>query len=475
MKLVLQKTQRKFCDSTAFETLFGGAAGGGKSYVQLAEAMMDSMKYPGYRTLILRRTFPDLERSLIDLHRKIFPPKPFYRYNESRHRGTFANGSIVDFGYLDRDSDVYQYQGAEYDCVRFDELTQFTEWQYTYLLSRVRGVTPYPRRVKSTANPGGIGHVWVKKRFIEPAAPGEPFTVEAEMDTPAGKVKSRIQRVFIPSKLTDNRKLMESDPQYLTNMMHLPKKLRDAYLNGRWDVLEGQFFSEWDAAIHVCKPFDIPPEWKRYFGMDYGMDMLAGYWVAVDFEGDLWVYRELYEGRDNGMGNGGAGHIISEAARRIREVGAGERPVEYMGPGDLDSRSRDSGKSQAEIFWDCGVPLATYRQNRRDGWMAVREYLAPKLHADGGNRPRLHIFDTCRNLIRTLPELQIDPADTDDILDADHELTHAPDALRLICSRFYSPSREARREVDTLRENFYTKRRPQGAAALGEGTRMEAF
>lgn len=475
MRVRLQPKQREFCRTTAFETLFGGAAGGGKSYVQVAESLMDSVRYPGYRTLLLRRTFPDLERSLIDLHRSVFPPKPFYRYNESRHRGTFANGSIVDFGYLDRDSDVYQYQGAEYDCIRFDELTQFTEWQYLYLISRCRGASDVPRRIKSSANPGGIGHGWVKRRFVDPSPPGVPFEVSETMEGPTGTVTATMSRVYIPSLLSDNPALLAKDPQYQMRLMHLPAKLRDALLNGRWDVLEGQFFSEWDETLHTCRPFEIPEHWRRYYGMDYGMDMLAGYWVAIDEEGDLWIYRELYEGKDNGKGAGGNGHIISAAAERIREKNGNDDIWEWLGPGDLDSRSRDSGETQADIFRRCGVPLRTERQNRAAGWMAVREYLAPKKHADGKERPRLHVFDSCRNLIRTLPELQYDPEHPDDILDADHEITHAPDALRVICSRFYNPSRAAERERDPLRENFTLQERRGGDTALGYGTRTEVF
>ena len=163
MKLKLTKKQKAFIDTHESEVLFGGAAGGGKSYGQVADALLFALKYPRSKQLILRRTFAELDKSLIRLALSLYP-KEIYSFNQSSHTGRFVNGSIIDFGYCAGELDVYQYQSAEYDVIRFDELTHFTESQYIYLISRVRGANDYPKQVKSTTKPGGIGHGWVKAR-----------------------------------------------------------------------------------------------------------------------------------------------------------------------------------------------------------------------------------------------------------------------------------------------------------------------
>ena len=175
-KLSLKVTprQRAFIDAPEREVLFGGAAGGGKSFGQLIDALLYALKYPGSKQLILRRTYPELEKSLIRVSQTVFP-RSVYAYNGSSHVGRFKNGSLIDFGYSASEADVFQYQSAEYDVIRFDELTHFTEFQYVYMLSRLRGVNGYPKQIKSSTNPGGVGHAWVKERFIDPSPPDVPF------------------------------------------------------------------------------------------------------------------------------------------------------------------------------------------------------------------------------------------------------------------------------------------------------------
>jgi hypothetical protein len=216
-----------FCKSTAFETLFGGAAGGGKSYVQLLDAFLYAIKYQGSKQLILRRTFPELEKSLVRVSLELYP-KEVYRYNSGKHTGVFVNGSIIDFGYCDKENDVYKYQSAEYDVIRFDELTHFTEYMYTYLISRVRGANPFPKYVKSSTNPGGVGHSWVKARFIDSAPPMEEWTT-----------KDNTTRVFIPASVFENKPLMENDPAYIDRLMSLSEKDKKALLYGDWDIFDG--------------------------------------------------------------------------------------------------------------------------------------------------------------------------------------------------------------------------------------------
>lgn len=441
LNLQVTQTQKAFLDARADEILFGGAAGGGKSYAQLIDALLYALRCPGSKQLVLRRTYPDLERSLILEHLKFYP-QGVYRYSGTAHRGAFANGSTIEFGYCDHERDVYRYQGAEYDTIRFDELTHFTESMYLYLHSRLRGANRWPKQIKSTANPGGVGHAWVKARFIDGAPPGRV------RPGPAGS------RLFLPSRVQDNPFLMEKDPGYLRRLENLPENERRALLLGEWDLFEGQYFHEFRRGVHTCRPFRVPAHWRRYVSIDYGLDMLAALWVAVDEQGRAVVYRELYEGRDNGRGAGGRGHIVSAAARRLLEVNGGEPVYAWLGPPDLWNRNRDTGRSTAELFAQAGIPLAATSNARVDGWRAVREWLA----VDGAcGQAALRVFDTCTELIRTLPALQYDPLRPEDAAREPHELTHAPDALRGFCVQRAAPARppgESGGQVDEQIERF---------------------
>lgn len=155
--LQITKKQQSFIQSSADETLFGGAAGGGKSYGQIVDSLLFALRHPKSKQLILRRTFPELKRSLILTSQELFP-KDIAQYKETTKKWQFINGSTIEFGYCESESDVTQYQSAEYDCIRFDELTHFTEYQYIYMLSRLRGANSFPKQIKSSTNPGGVGH-----------------------------------------------------------------------------------------------------------------------------------------------------------------------------------------------------------------------------------------------------------------------------------------------------------------------------
>ena len=232
MRLTVTKRQKAFLDATATEVLFGGAAGGGKSRGQLIDAFLFALTHPASKQLILRRTFPELEKSLIRESLALYP-KSVYTYHATGHTGRFPNGSLIDFGYCATENDVFQYQSAEYDVIRFDELTHFTEFQYLYLMSRVRGANRYPKQIKSSTNPGGVGHGWVKARFIDPAPPDTVFTPER-----GGS------RIFLPAKLEDNRFLLRADPAYRERLLALPERERRALLLGDWNIFDGQYFGE---------------------------------------------------------------------------------------------------------------------------------------------------------------------------------------------------------------------------------------
>ena len=424
-EITLFPKQKEFLDSTgkADEVLYGGAAGGGKSYGQLCDALVYAMKYPKSKQLILRRTLPELEKSLVRVSLELFP-KEIYKYSESKHSGTFSNDSVIDFGYCDSETDVYRYQSAEYDVIRFDELTHFTEQMYLYLMSRLRGISDFPRAMKSSTNPGGIGHSWVKARFIDIGEPGKIH------ETKSGK------RLFIPATVFENRALMKNDPAYVKRLCNLSEKDRRQLLNGDWDTNEGQYFSEWRRELHVCEPFEIPKSWRRYFAMDYGLDMLAGYWIAVDPFDNAYVYREIYK----------SGLIISEAAKAILEAEGSDIPEIYIAPPDMWNRRQDTGKSVAELFLDFGILLYKASNDRVQGWYCLKEWLHPRLDEFGEMKPRLRIFANCTEVIRTLPALCYDSRNPNDVGDKVHEYTHAADALRYWASarpmHFEAPDEE---------------------------------
>ncbi|MBQ7327173.1 MAG: terminase family protein [Clostridia bacterium] len=425
INLKITPRQQAFINARAAEVLFGGAAGGGKSFGQVIDALLFALRYKGSKQLILRRTFAELDKSIIRTVLALYP-RELFTFNSSSHTGKFKNGSIVDFGYLATENDVYQYQSAEYDVIRFDELTHFTEGQYVYLISRVRGANDFPKQIKSSTNPGGVGHTWVKERFIEPAPPNTEFVGEDGM-----------QRIFIPSLLDDNHFLTMSDPQYKSRLLALPDKERKALLYGDWNIFEGQYFEEFDERTHVCEPFPIPKEWRRYRAIDYGLDMLAGVYVAVNSEGRAYVYREA----------GGSNLPISSAARCVLD--ACEKDESFyitLAPPDLWNRSQETGRSKALLFSEAGLTLSKSNNDREAGWLAIKELL--KLDANG--EPRLKIFSTCRTLIKCLPALIRDPKQPTDCAIEPHDITHYPDALRYFAIFWWHPGEEADKSKRTV-------------------------
>ncbi len=405
MKLDISITekQKAFIDAAESEVLFGGAAGGGKSYGQIVDALLFALCYPNSKQLILRRSFAELDKSLIRTSLSLYP-KELYSFNSSAHIGKFKNGSCIDFGYCANENDVFQYQSAEYDIIRFDELTHFTEAQYVYLISRVRGANSFPKQIKSSTNPGGIGHSWVKKRFIDPAPAGDGFIGNDGM-----------RRIFIPSLLDDNRFLKSKDPEYKKRLLALPEKERKALLYGDWNIFEGQYFSEFSEAKHITDGFEVPKSWRRYRTIDYGLDRLVCLWIAVSPERKAYVYREYCE----------SNLPISQAARAISErTEKNEDIYATLAPPDLWSRTQETGRSKASIFSEYGINFTKTSNNRETGWLAIKELLCSE--NDGG----IKIFSSCRELIRCLPALQRDPNRPSDCRTEPHEITHAPDALR---------------------------------------------
>ncbi len=439
LRLTLTKKQKAFVDATADEVLFGGAAGGGKSWGQMADALLYALRYPRSRQLILRRTMPELEKTLLRIAEELYPPTLF-TYKRGEKTGYFINGSLLDFGYLDAEADVYRYQGGEWDVIRFDEATHFTSFQYLYLLSRCRGADPYPKCVKCSGNPGGVGHAFFKERFVDPAPPGTTFSAQGGT------------RLYLPAGLFDNRFLTKADPAYGRRLALLPERERRMLLEGDWNVAGGARFSRFDPALHVREPAELPRGWRRYRAIDYGLDRLVCLYAAVSPAGRVFVYREISE----------KSKTIGEAATLMRERAYGETIYATLAPDDLWSRGQESGKSRALLFADAGVPLTKVSRDRAAGWAAVDDWLAPK--EDG--KPTLTVFANCTELIRCLPLLQVDPDRPDDVLTEPHDLTHAPDALRYLATWFVSPARAA---VSAPLDDWTADMREDYAAADARG------
>ena len=379
---------------------YGGSRGGGKSWAVRTKAMLLSIKHGGIRILILRRTLPELrENHIIPMTTDL---NGVAVYRDSDKSFTFPNKSRIRFGYCDTEMDVHQYQGQEYDVIFMDEATHFTEYQFSCLTACLRGTNNFPKRFYVTCNPGGVGHSWVKRLFI---------------DRDYNDGENPDDYSFIAAKVYDNTALMQADPQYVKRLEALPDDQRRAWLDGDWDVLAGRYFEEFKRDIHVIEPFTIPQHWTRMAALDYGWDMLACLWVALDESGRGVIYREVYE----------HGLLINEAAERLRPF-LRETDGIIFAPHDLWGRSADTGKSQAERFGEEGVDLLRVKaMGRVDGWMAIKEWLSS---ADG--QPGLQFFNTCPNIIRTLPLLQHDDRNPNDCANEPHEITHAPDALRYL-------------------------------------------
>ncbi len=422
ISLKITEKQADFIRSTARETLYGGAAGGGKSYGQVIDAFLYALKYPKSKQIIFRKTFPELEKSILRTMFDVYP-RGIYRYHATSHTFTFLNGSIIDCGYMQTENDVYTYQSAEYDVIRFDELTHFTEYMYTYMLSRLRGANGYPKYMKSSTNPTGVGRVWVKERFVDVGEWGKVHNVEVTRDN---GTKARTNVIFIPAKVQDNKFLMESDPDYISRLENLPQGERAGLLYGEWDYFDGQYFDEFRREEHVCKPFKIPKEWRRYRAVDYGLDRLACLWIAVDSCRDVYVYKEFC---DSNLTIGAAAEGIIGFTERDEDI------YSTLAPPDLWNRSQESGKSKALIFYENGLQFTKTNNDREAGWLSVKELL--RKGKDG--HARLHIFENCTELIKCLPALLRDPKRPTDTLTDPHEITHAPDALRYFAVGWTSP------------------------------------
>lgn len=422
--------QEEFLRRGEFEVLYGGAAGGGKSAALIMEALR-YVAHPQYRGLILRRTFPQLQE-IIDRCWHYYPQVGGV-YRATEHRWYFQSGAHITLGHMQHSNDKYNYQGKEYHFVAFDELTQFTEGQYLYLHSRARStVQELPARIRSTTNPGGIGHNWVKKRFIDISEHGETY-----FDPETG-----LSRVFIPSTVYDNPVLMESDPAYVARLKALPEIERKRLLEGDWETFDGRFFDDLSPRAHRVEPFEVPPEWTRFMVLDWGYARpFSVGWYAVDYDGVMYRYREWY-GCKEGEENVGLRMTAQEVGQGILERETERVPLRLADPSiwhkTSAARHRESiGASVQEDMSTVGLFFLKADNDRVNGWQQVHKRLRmdPDLDAETGEiiseTPNFAAFADQRHFWRTMPRLLQDQRNPDDV-DTEQE-DHIADEVRYAC------------------------------------------
>ena len=420
-----QEKQRIFQQRPEYEALYGGAAGGGKSDALLTEALRQ-VHIPHYKALILRKTYPQLAE-LVDRSQAIYSAAfPEASYNAQAHCWVFPSGAKIFFGSMQHTKDRTNYQGKAYDFIGFDELTHFLYEEYMYMFSRNRPTGPGTRiYIRATTNPGGIGHAWVKQRFITAAPPMTPIVDTYRVLTPQGEqIEIKKSRIFVPSTVFDNQKLLENDPQYLASLSMLPEAERKALLYGSWDSFDGQVFTEWrnDPAhyedekwTHVIEPFKIPSFWRIYRGFDFGYQKpFSVGWYAVSPEGTIYRIREYY-GCDGTPNHGVQMHMadVAEEIRRIEREDENLKGKQIIGIADPSIFDVSRGESIADImskgahpvFWEPG-------DNHR---LAGKMQYHYRFAFDKEGTPGFQVFRTCKHFIRTIPALVYSQTNVEDI------------------------------------------------------------
>ena len=420
--------QTDFLAAGEREVLYGGSAGGGKYFAMLA----DPLRYMGHSAfsgLLLRHTTEEL-RELIFKSQELYPKVwKGIKWSERKMQWVAPSGARLWMSYLDRDDDVMRYQGLAFSWIGFDELTQWaTPFAWNYMRSRLRSTaSDRPIFMRATTNPGGVGHHWVKKMFIDPAPYGKAFDA-TDIETgeilkyPAGHPKSGkylFKRRFIPARLSDNPYLSESGA-YEAMLLSLPEQQRRQLLEGDWDIKEGAAFTEFDRTVHVIDPYSIPNNWVKFRACDYGYGSYSGViWFAVSPAEQLIVYRELYVSKV----------LATDLADMILEAEAGDGNIKY---GVLDSslwhKRGDTGPSLAEQMISRGCrwrPSDRSKGSRVAGKNEVHRRLQIDEFTD---EPRLVFFNTCTNIVSQLPSIPLDKKNPEDV-DTKAE-DHLYDALR---------------------------------------------
>lgn len=429
--------QKLFYQSKTLYTAYGGAKGGGKTHAVRIKAVGGALSNAGIKILIMRRTYPELEENHIRPIVKMVPQE-LASYNATTHLMTFENGSTIKFGHWSGDESENEYNGLEYDWIFIDEATQFSERAFNFLGGCLRGVNEFPKRMYLTCNPGGVGHRWVKRLFIDRQYKTNCKNPEENEDPK--------DYTFIFATVEDNTHLLRSSPTYLKTLANMPEDLREAYRYGNWDAIGGNYFKEFSTETHTMAPFRIPEHWSRYRSFDYGLDMFAAGWFAVDEDGRSWCYRE-YEHK---------GLIVQDAAAQLKaNTLPGERIETTYAPPDMWARQKDSGKTMAELFMLNGVGIVKSSNNRVQGHMMMKEMMAPlplndpfviSLFPEGkapAALPGLMFFDTLREVLSDIRDIQADEANPNDCAKQPHDVTHTVDMCRYYCISRVVPAEAA--------------------------------
>ena len=420
--------QEDFLASYEQEVLYGGAAGGGKSYAMVADPVR-FFNNPHSRGLLVRRSTEEL-RELISVSKQLYPKAiPGIKFMERDKTWVAPSGATLWMSYLDRDDDVMRYQGQAFNWIGLDEMTQWpSPFAWNYMRSRLRTTkdSGLPLFMRATTNPGGPGHFWVKKMFIDPAVANTSFWATDEygetITWPKGHTKAGeplFKRRFIPANLFNNPYLSE-DGLYEANLLSMPEHQRRQLLEGDWSIAEGSAFSEFSPKTHVVQPFDIPSDWVKFRACDYGYgSMTAVLWFAVSPSEQVVIYRELYCSKVTAV----------DLAGMVLEAERGEK-IRY---GVLDSslwhNRGDTGPSLAEQMIARGCrwrPSDRSRGSRIAGKNEVHRRLQVDEFTE---EPRIVFFNTCKNIISELPSLPLDKNNLDDV-DTKSPIDHGYDALR---------------------------------------------
>lgn len=413
---------------------FGGARGGGKSWMVRTKATLLCLNYPGIQILIVRCTYPELINNHINPLRDIL--HGIARYNKTEKVFTFENGSTIKFGYCNGDKDLDQYQGAQYDVMFLDEATQLMEEWIKKIQACLRGVNDFPKRIYYTMNPGGRGHAYIKRVFID-----RKFEDGEDPNDYA----------FVQSMVQDNYALLAKQPDYIKQLEALPPKLREAWLYGRWDIFEGQFFEDFretpdpDMAFkegctvedllmqrrwtHVIEPFEIPSGWTILRSYDFGYNKpFSCAWWAVDYDGVLYRIMELY-GCTKTPNEG----LKWTPDKQFQEIARIEREHPWLsgkqisGVADPAIWDASHGESIAEVAARHHVLFVPGDHERIPGWMQVHY----RFQFDEEGYPRMYIFSNCKGFIRTIPSLIYSETKPED-LNTDGE-DHIADEVRYLC------------------------------------------
>lgn len=428
--------------SNEFEILYGGARGGGKTTAGFAWLLYD-IAHPKLRALVIRKTSDDLS-DWLDRANQFYSKlagitvEIVGRPAEVR----FSTGALFRTGHLRDDNAYEKYQGHEYHRILVEELTQIpSEERYLKLISSCRSSCPdLAAQIFCTTNPGGPGHSWVKKRFIDVGPPSKPFT-----DPDTGR-----NRIFIPAKIADNPALMANDPNYLAFLNGLPEPLRSAWKDGNWDIFVGQYFKHWDRRTHVVEPFEIPKNWKRYRAMDYGSQAPSAVtWWAVNEQGKAFCYRELYA----------SDLTYEELALRVKAMTPADEVIEYTvaDPSITNKREQDGRTfyTGAELMARSGLSVVGGDNRRIEGWRRISALL---------KYSQIAWFSTCVKSIETIPALIHDLNKPEDV-DTDCD-DHIGDTVRYFVMSRPMPAAKPEEEFKPLTpeqkvQRWQEKRRKQ--------------